>query len=246
MSCITLESRTAKCSRNNLETLRNLPCWRISQPIARTMASEEVQPTEIQVGQVYHLPPLDEIPEDSCIRKARNLSNIWDHPCVVTAIEPGGVTFCVAVTWKNTHILEKHKDPSMRAHYRLIQHTGEETHDELPILGLAQGHMQRRTYLNVSAQHFIEASALKPWRCNNKPISLSKSAMEVVRAAVQHYEGRKTSPTHRSVTPPGPRQNTVAPLQRSPSPERSSSPRLLGDSGGKYVPPQLRRIRGNS
>lgn len=85
----------ARCSCKDTKTLRSLLSRRAGQSTARMTALKEIQRAEIQVGQA-----LDEIPEDSCIRRATSLSNIWDHPCVVTSIEPK-VVFCVAVKLEN-------------------------------------------------------------------------------------------------------------------------------------------------
>ena len=107
------------------------------------------------------------------------------------------VMFCVAA-WKNTPIKGRHKDLSIRANFSLIQHAGEKTYDGLPILELAKGHMQRRTYLDVSALYFIEAGALKPWKSDNyKQVLLTKGAMEIVHTASEHFDARRK--THSSI-----------------------------------------------
>lgn len=95
--------------------------------------------------------------------------------------------------WKNTPIKDRHKDLSIRANFSLIQHAGEKTYDGLPILELAKGHMQRRTYLDVPAHYFIEADALKSWRSDNyEQALLTKGAMEIVHTASEHFNARKT------------------------------------------------------
>ena len=117
---------------------------------------------------------------------------------------------------KNTPIKDRHKDLSIRANFSLIQHAGEKTYDGLPIPELAKGHMERRTYFDVSALYFIEAGALKPWKSDNyKQVLLTKGAMEIVHTASEHFDARRKTHSSicRSPTLSSPTRNATTPLE---------------------------------